>query len=83
MNLLRAATLLVRLYTFLVLLKYRMSINACIFSGLAFILGWLTINPRNFPETTPNAHLRGFNFIRYILRILNVSVKWATWSMQL
>ena len=59
MNLLRVATHLVRLYTSLVLLRDRVSIRACIFSGLASMPHWLTINPRNFQEAMLTAHLRG------------------------
>ena len=75
MSLLRAATLLVRLCTSLVLPKDCISIKAYIFPKLASMPRCLTINPRNFPKAMPNAHLRGFSFIRYVLRILNVSVK--------
>ena len=47
MNLLRVATLSIRLCTSLVLLRDRISIRAYIFSGLASMPRWLTINPRN------------------------------------
>ena len=34
-----------------------------------------TMNPRNFPDATPKAHLLGFNFILYCLSVLNVSCR--------
>ena len=61
-NLLRAATLPVRLCTSLVLLEDHMSNRAFIFSGLAYMPRWLTMNPKNFPEATPKVHLRGVEF---------------------
>ena len=33
------------------------------FFGFAFIPLWDTMNPKNFLEATPKAHLLGFNFI--------------------
>ncbi|XP_023886377.1 uncharacterized protein LOC111998512 [Quercus suber] len=36
---------------------------ACTFSRFASIPLWDTMNPKNFPDATPKAHLLGFNFI--------------------
>ena len=43
--------------------------TAFILSGFASILLLLTMKPRNFPADTPKAHLVGFNFMLYSLRI--------------
>ena len=62
-NLLRAATLPVRDFTSLIVLGELISRIALTFSGFASIPLYETINPRNFPEETPKAHLEGFNFM--------------------
>ena len=41
-------------------------------AGLASIPLWVTIKPRNRPALTPKAHFKGFSFIPYSLRRLNV-----------
>ena len=46
---------------------------ASTFSGFAFIPSFFTTTPRNFPSSTPNAHLLGFNFIPYFLSCINAS----------
>ena len=78
-NLLRAATLPVRDYTSLVVLGEHISRMALTFLGFASIPFCETINPRNFPEETPKAHLDGFNFMWYCLRVLNVSLRSSRW----
>ena len=50
-----------------------MSSTAFILSGFASIPRWLTIKPRNFPADTPKAHLAGFSFMLYFLKIWNAS----------
>ena len=50
-----------------------MSSITFIFSGFASIPRWLTMKPRNFPADTPKAHLDGFSFMLYFLRIRNAS----------
>ena len=74
-NLLRAATRPVRDCTSLIFCGGFISRIALIFSGLASIPLCETMNPRNFPEATPKAHLLGFNFILYRLSVLKVSCK--------
>ena len=46
-----------------------MSSTAFILSGFASIPLLLTIKPKNFQAKTPKAHLVGFNFMLYSLRI--------------
>ena len=72
-DLLRATMLPVKLCTSFVLLGDHMSINTCIFSGLASISRWLTINLGNVLDAMPNAHFS-------TLRILNVSANYRTRS---
>ena len=48
-----------------------MSSTAFILSEFASIPQLLTIKPKNFPAETPKAHLVGFNFMLYSLRIWN------------
>ena len=50
-----------------------MSSTTFILSGFASIPRWLTMKPRNFPTDTPKAHLAGFSFMLYFLRIWNAS----------
>ena len=50
-----------------------MSSTAFILSGFASIPRLLTIKPKNFLAETPKAHLAGFNFMLYSLRIWNAS----------
>ena len=50
-----------------------MSSTAFILSGFALIPRLLTIKRKNFPAETPKAHLDGFNFMLYSLRIWNAS----------
>ena len=42
------------------------------YAELASIPLWVTINPRNWSALTPKAHFKGFSFIPYSLRRLNV-----------
>ena len=44
-----------------------------ILSGFASIPRLLTMKPRNFSADTPKAHLAGFSFMLYSLRIWNAS----------
>ena len=50
-----------------------MSSTTFILSGFASIPRCLTMKPRNFPADTPKAHLAGFSFMLYFLRIWNAS----------
>ena len=50
-----------------------MSSTTFILSGVASIPRLLTIKPRNFPADTSKAHLAGFSFMLYSLRIWNSS----------
>ena len=50
-----------------------MSSTAFILSRFASIPWLLTIKPKNYPAETPKAHLAGFNFMLYSLRIWNAS----------
>lgn len=72
-NLLSAATRPIKLCTSLCLRGEGMSIKALIFAGLASMPRALTINPKNFPDTTPKVHFRGFNFKLYHLKVANIS----------
>ena len=74
-NLLRAAILHVRDYTSLTVLGEDISMMALTVSGFASILLCETINPRNFPEETPKAHLDGLSFMLYYLSVLNISLR--------
>ena len=46
-----------------------MSSTAFILSGFSSIPGLLTMKPKNFSADTPKAHLDGFNFMLYFLKI--------------
>ena len=48
-----------------------MSSTTFILFGFASIPQLLTIKPKNFPAETPKAHLAGFGFMLYSLRIWN------------
>ena len=50
-----------------------MSSTTFILSGFASIPRLLTLNPRNFLTDTPKAHLAGFSFMLYSLRIWKAS----------
>ena len=50
-----------------------MSSTTFILSRFASITQLLAIKPKNFPTETPKAHLAGFNFMLYSLRIWNAS----------
>ena len=50
-----------------------MSSTAFILSGFASIPQFLTMKPNNFSADTPKAHLAGFSFMLYSLRIWNAS----------
>ena len=52
-----------------------MSSTTLILSGFASIPWLLTMKPRNFPTDTLKAHLAGFSFMLYSLRIWNASDK--------
>jgi len=45
--------------TSLTLVGVRISMIALHFSGLASIPHWVSMNPRNLPQSTPNMHLLG------------------------
>ena len=75
MNLLRAATLLVKDYTSLIVFGEDISRMAFTFSRFASIPLYDTIKPRNFLEETPKVHLPRFSFILYCLSVLNVSLR--------
>ena len=45
--------------------------TALILSGFTLIPRLFTMKPRNFPADTPKAHLAGFSFMLYSLRIWN------------
>ena len=62
-NLFNAAVFSFKLYTSLMIFSSVNYIMACIFSELTSIPFWDTMNPKNFPIVTPNAHLLGFNFM--------------------
>ena len=47
--------------------------TAFILSGFASIPQLLTMKPKNFPADNPKAHLAGFSFMLYSLRIRNAS----------
>ena len=74
-NLLRAATRPVRDWTSLMLYGGFIFRIVLIFSGFASIPLCDTMNPRNFPDDTPNTHLLGFNFILNRLSVSKVSCK--------
>ena len=48
-----------------------MSSTTFILFGFTSIPRLLTMKPRNFPVDTPKAHLAGFSFMLYSLRIWN------------
>jgi hypothetical protein len=48
---------------------------ASIFSGLASIPWWLTMNPSNFSAGTPKTHFSRLSFHRYRLTLLKTSCK--------
>jgi hypothetical protein len=75
MNLLKAAMHPVSLCTFFCDRGASILMIASIFSGLASIPRWLTINPSNFPAGTPKTHFSGLSFHRYRLRLLKTSYK--------
>ena len=50
-----------------------MSSTTFILSVFASIPWLLTMKHRNFPADTPKAHLAGFSFMLYFLRIWNAS----------
>ena len=50
-----------------------MSSTAFILSGFASIPRFFTMKPRNFQADTLKAHLAGFSFMLYSLRIWNAS----------
>ena len=83
MNLIRAATFPVSFCTSLGLRDGSMSRMAWIFRGFALMPLWLTMNPRNFPEATPKAHLFGLSFIPNYLRMAKQAERWAAWYLAL
>ena len=50
-----------------------MSSTAFILFGFALIPRLLTMKPKNFPADTSKAHLAGFSFMLYSLKIWNDS----------
>ena len=79
-NLLKAATLLVRDCTSLIVFREDISRIALTFLGFASIPLYVTMKLRNFPEETPKAHLDKFNFMLYGLNVLNISLRSFKWS---
>jgi hypothetical protein len=75
MNLLRAAIHPVSLCTFFCDRAASILMIASIFSRLASIPRWLTINPSNFSAGTPKTHFSGLSFHRYRRRLLKTSCK--------
>jgi hypothetical protein len=63
----------VSFWTSLMVAGASMAKMALIFSGLASIPWWLTMNPSSFPEGTPKTHLVGLSFHRNFRRLLKVS----------
>ncbi|KAM1758296.1 hypothetical protein ACFX11_007441 [Malus domestica] len=59
MNLVKAATLPVRLWMSFEVTSSFMSKIALIFSGLASMPRWFIMKPKNLPKPTPKAHLLG------------------------
>ena len=57
-----------------------MSSTTFILSRFASIPRLLTMKPKNFPAETPKAHLDGFSFLLYSLRIWNALDRRAMWS---
>ena len=80
-NLLRVVILLVSFWTSLTVLGDVMLSMAYTFSKFASIPLWDIMNPKNFPEDTPKAHLLGFNFIWYCLKVANVSFRLSRWVL--
>ena len=62
-NLFKTATLPFKLCTSLTVFGGANFILAWILSRLTSIPLWDTMNPKNFPAITPNAHFPGFNFL--------------------
>jgi hypothetical protein len=75
MNLLKAAMHPVSLCTFFCDRSASILMMALIFSGLASIPQWLTMNLSNFPAGTSKTHFSGLSFHRYRLRLLKTSCK--------
>ncbi|KAM2614281.1 hypothetical protein TB2_028923 [Malus domestica] len=73
MNLVKAATLPVRLWMPFEVISSFMSRIALIFSGLALMPRWLIMKPKNLPEPTPKTHLLALNLIRYLFKMVKVS----------
>jgi hypothetical protein len=66
---------LVSLCTFLCDRGASILMMASIFSGLASIPRWLSMNLSNFPAGTPKTHFSGLSFHRYHLKLLKTSCK--------
>ena len=62
-NLFKATIHPINLSTTFTLLREAMSNMALTFSKLASMPCYETMNPRNFPDVTPNTHFTGFNLI--------------------
>lgn len=75
MNRFRDISFPVRLYTSLISRGDLMYVIAYIFFGLDSIPRWLTMNPKSYPEHTPNAHFSGLNFIIRLFSNSKVSSK--------
>jgi hypothetical protein len=77
MNLLKDAMHLVSLCTFFCDRGASILMIASIFSGLASIPRWLTMNPSNFLASTPKTHFSGLSFHRYRRRLLKTRCKYS------
>ena len=72
-NRLNGTILPVRRWTSFMFDSGGMSSTTFILSGFTSIPQLLTIKPENFLAETPKAHLAGFNFMLYSLKIWNAS----------
>lgn len=79
-NRLNAAKQPVRLCTFSSFLRNLMSNKALIFSKLASMCHWLTMN---FLEATTKTHLNGFSLILCLSKILKAASRCSTWFTDL
>jgi len=72
MNRFKAVILPVSCCSCLIVLGGCISRTSFIFSGLAYMPLYDTMNPNNFPYETPEAHLVVFNFILYCVSVLDL-----------
>ena len=78
-NLFIVATRPISLCTSLTVLGEVMSSIALTFSGFSSILHCDTMKPRNFTNKTLKTHFSGLSFILYLLKVSNVSWRFARW----